>query len=118
MTDPRRPPSPSLSLYACVLTPSHPPTLSLLVCHVDVLSNRKLLAMLLSRKGIQNISFANDGVQAVNTVVASRTSSSDSPLQSCFDLIFMDNTMPLMVRPPPFALRLCVPPLSSSRSLC
>eukprot|EP01033_Poteriospumella_lacustris_P007235 gene7235-5208_t len=69
----------------------------------DVLSNRKLLAMLLSKKGIQNITFANDGVQAVNTVVASRSSSpvagassSDSPLLSCFDLIFMDNTMPLL----------------------
>lgn len=79
-----------------------------------MLSNRKLLAMLLSRKGIQNISFANDGVQAVNTVVASRTpssSSSDSPLLSCFDLIFMDNTMPLLVRP------LLSPSLSISHSL-
>lgn len=80
-----------------------------------MLSNRKLLAMLLSRKGIQNISFANDGVQAVNTVVASRTpssSSSDSPLLSCFDLIFMDNTMPLLVRP-----LLSLSPLSLSHPL-
>lgn len=54
----------------------------------DVLSNRKLLALLLNKRGIHSITFAADGVAGVETV-------KDKGIDA-FDLIFMDNTMPHM----------------------
>lgn len=53
----------------------------------DAPSNRKFLAMLLKKKGVQTIYFAEDGVQALDMALSG---SSD------FDIIFMDNTMPNM----------------------
>jgi len=44
--------------------------------------------MLLKKKGVQTIYFAEDGVQALDMALSG---SSD------FDIIFMDNTMPKMV---------------------
>jgi signal transduction histidine kinase/CheY-like chemotaxis protein len=52
----------------------------------DVLSNRKLLALLLNKRGIHSITFAADGMAGVETV-------KDKGIDA-FDLIFMDNTMP------------------------
>ena len=57
---------------------------------VDVLSNRKLLAMLL-RKRSSVVSTAEDGVQALKEIDRSEH-------LNYFDLVFMDNTMPNMVR--------------------
>lgn len=54
--------------------------------------------MLLTKKGIKSISFAVDGVEAVKAITESRSASSGSIDLSSFDLIFMDNTMPNMVR--------------------
>jgi len=53
----------------------------------DAPSNRKFLAMLLKKKGVETIYFAEDGVQALDMALSG---SSD------FDIIFMDNTMPKM----------------------
>eukprot|EP01031_Cornospumella_fuschlensis_P026290 gene26290-31757_t len=53
----------------------------------DVLSNRKLLAMLLVKKGI-DVHFAESGKHCVDTV--------ESLGLDFFDIIFMDNTMPIM----------------------
>ena len=55
---------------------------------VDTLSNRKMLAMVLSKKNIK-CSFAEDGLKGVEAVRAN---------PGRFDIIFMDNTMPVMVR--------------------
>lgn len=52
----------------------------------DVLSNRKLLALLLNKRGVHSITFAADGMAGVETV-------KDKGIDA-FDLIFMDNTMP------------------------
>ena len=57
---------------------------------IDVLSNRKLLAMLL-RKRSSVVSTAEDGVQALKEIDRSEH-------LNYFDLVFMDNTMPNMVR--------------------
>lgn len=54
----------------------------------DVTSNRKLLALLLNKRGIHSITFAEDGNVGVDMV---RDKGIDA-----FDLIFMDNTMPKM----------------------
>lgn len=54
-----------------------------------MLSNRKLLALLLNKKGLKSVSFAEDGQAAVQAV--QQAASLDA-----FDLIFMDNTMPVM----------------------
>ena len=54
----------------------------------DVLSNRKLLGMLLKRKGIRS-EVVVDGLEAI-AIVKSKPHD--------FDLIFMDNTMPNLVR--------------------
>ena len=53
-------------------------------------SNRKLLAMLL-RKRCSNVVTAEDGVKALQAV-------KNSDDLNYFDIIFMDNTMPNMVR--------------------
>ena len=53
-----------------------------------MLSNRKLLAQLLAKKGLQ-VQLCEDGVAAVETVKT-------LPLDT-FHVIFMDNTMPKMV---------------------
>ena len=58
--------------------------------YTDVASNRKLLAMLLMQKGIGRVDFAEDGLKGVEQV---RSKGFD-----CYDLIFMDNTMPTMVK--------------------
>ena len=55
---------------------------------IDVTSNRKLLCRLLHLKGVCTES-AIDGEDAVRNVL---------DLKGTFDLIFMDNTMPNMVR--------------------
>lgn len=54
----------------------------------DVLSNRKLLAMLLTKRGF-NVDTAEDGVECVNLA--------DKNGIHNYDLIFLDNTMPNMV---------------------
>jgi CheY-like chemotaxis protein len=61
----------------------------LMLLFVDVLSNRKLLSMLLKNKGFESTT-CEDGMQAFNIVT--RTDMDN------FDVIFMDNTMPVMVR--------------------
>ena len=55
----------------------------------DVLSNRKLLALLLAKKGINFIDFAEDGEQAISEVLMKGV--------GYYDIIFLDNTMPIMV---------------------
>jgi hypothetical protein len=55
----------------------------------DVLSNRKLLAMLLKNKGFEATA-CEDGMQAFNLI----TNMGDIDY---YDVIFMDNTMPVMV---------------------
>ena len=55
---------------------------------LDVLSNRKLLAMLLSKRGLE-CDVAIDGVNALKVV-------EENPNK--YDIIFMDNIMPNMVR--------------------
>jgi CheY-like chemotaxis protein len=54
----------------------------------DVVSNRKLLSMLLNKKSV-NVVMAEDGVEAIKILDA-------HPL-TYFDFVFMDNTMPNMV---------------------
>jgi len=54
-----------------------------------VLSNRKLLALLLKKRGLQSVTFAEDGRAAIEAVEAVGV--------DYFDIIFMDNTMPVMV---------------------
>ena len=56
---------------------------------IDVMSNRKLLALLLQQKGIKPIDFAEDGVKAIDCIQTKGF--------SYYDLVFMDNTMPNMV---------------------
>lgn len=52
----------------------------------DVLSNRKMLMMLLKKKGIES-KMAEDGVEAINILLKKENN---------FDLVFMDNMMPNM----------------------
>jgi CheY-like chemotaxis protein len=61
---------------------------SLCCVFADVHSNRKLLAQLLSKKGV-NVQLCEDGLSALEKV-------SSLPLNT-FHVIFMDNTMPNMV---------------------
>jgi CheY-like chemotaxis protein len=56
---------------------------------LDVLSNRKLLALLLNKKGLLSITFAENGQIAIQII-------QEQGLDK-FDIIFMDNTMPVMV---------------------
>lgn len=56
--------------------------------YVDVSSNRKLLTLLLKKKGLEP-KMAEDGLQALDIVKAQK--------MDFFDCIFMDNTMPRMV---------------------
>ena len=56
---------------------------------IDVLSNRKLLQMLLRKRGSEVVT-ADDGVLALKAV-------EEKGDINYFDLIFMDNTMPNMV---------------------
>lgn len=58
-------------------------------CSADVLSNRKLLALLLNKRGLKSVTFAEDGQAAIEAV--------ESAGVDFFDIIFMDNTMPVMV---------------------
>lgn len=54
----------------------------------DVSSNRKLLGMLLNKRGF-SVYMAEDGVDCLRVL-------NESPPDS-FDLVFMDNTMPNLV---------------------
>ncbi len=65
----------------------------IVLCTLDVLSNRKLLGMLLAKKGIQSIIQAEDGLVATKLVETSLKPESTIT----YDIIFMDNTMPNMV---------------------
>jgi len=55
---------------------------------IDVNSNRKMLRALLNRNGIKNVDVAENGLEAVEAALA-------NPLK--YDIIFMDNLMPVMV---------------------
>ena len=55
--------------------------------YVDVSSNRKLLAMLLNKRGFE-VSMAEDGVDCLRVLAMYPT--------NYFDIVFMDNTMPNM----------------------
>jgi CheY-like chemotaxis protein len=55
-------------------------------CSIDVLSNRKMLQMLLHKKGFQTIIQANDGLDAIVKV--------EQYGINYFDIIFMDSIMP------------------------
>ena len=57
-------------------------------CIIDASSNRKLLSKLFNLRGIVTQD-AKDGLEAVEIVKA---------MPNNFDVIFMDNTMPVMVR--------------------
>jgi CheY-like chemotaxis protein len=70
------------------------------VC-VDAPSNRKLLSMLLNRSGLQLVTLAEDGQAAVD--ICRQQSSSGGGVMGAglgqeFGVIFMDNTMPRLVR--------------------
>lgn len=57
---------------------------------IDVLSNRKMLDMILKRKGFSNTEQCADGLEAVALVKEKGL--------DYYDLIFMDSSMPVMVR--------------------
>lgn len=57
---------------------------------VDVPSNRKMLMALLQKNGATEVDTAENGLEAVETALAN--------LQK-YDIIFMDNLMPVMVLP-------------------
>mmetsp|Transcript_26566 Transcript_26566/g.44412 ORF Transcript_26566/g.44412 Transcript_26566/m.44412 type:complete len:1010 (+) Transcript_26566:77-3106(+) len=57
----------------------------------DVLMNRKLLGMLLSNLGVKCADFAEDGKVALEKVQALGQNATET-----YDIIFMDNTMPVM----------------------
>ena len=67
-------------------------------------SNRKLLALLLNKKGIQRISFAEDGQAAVEMIAQQRAFPATAAAEkekgndgrTAPRLIFIDNTMPRM----------------------
>lgn len=59
---------------------------------IDVLSNRKMLDMILKRKGFSNTEQCADGLEAVALVKEKGL--------DYYDLIFMDSSMPVMVRQP------------------
>ena len=58
------------------------------VLDVDVASNRKMLKMLINKGAAHNVDTADDGLEAVTVVLASPEK---------YDVIFMDNFMPVMV---------------------
>lgn len=58
------------------------------VLPLDVTSNRKMLQALLKKNGAMNVDTAENGLEAVHVVQA-------NPLK--YDIIFMDNLMPVMV---------------------
>ena len=61
-----------------------------LICkHTDVMSNRKMLCMLLEKKKVRT-EMAEDGVEVVELAKSGRLEN--------FRIIFMDNQMPKMVR--------------------
>lgn len=62
---------------------------------VDVQSNRKFLTQILKIKGLKVIDMAEDGAIAVEKVQAGFI---QDPNKQPYDIIFMDNTMPEMVR--------------------
>ena len=55
---------------------------------VDVSSNRKMLRALLHRNGVKQVDLAENGLEAVQAALA-------DPMK--YDVIFMDNFMPVMV---------------------
>ena len=55
---------------------------------LDVLSNRKMLQALLQRNGAQKVDTAENGLEAIHAT-------QENPLK--YDIIFMDNLMPVMV---------------------
>lgn len=59
--------------------------------YIDAVTNRKLLGMLLSKAKMKSIEYAEDGFVAYNLV-------KDNPNINYYDIIFLDNTMPNMVR--------------------
>ena len=59
---------------------------------VDVASNRKMLQALLKRNGATKVDTAENGLEAVQAALA-------DPQR--YDIIFMDNFMPVMVRSRP-----------------
>ena len=54
----------------------------------DVSSNRKMLRALLARNGVKMVDLAENGLEAVRAALT-------DPMK--FDVIFMDNLMPVMV---------------------
>ena len=54
-------------------------------------SNRKMLKMLINKNAAHNVETADDGLEAVTVVLASPEK---------YDVIFMDNFMPVMVITP------------------
>ena len=76
-------------LFRCRL--NYPAVLLCYLClslPADTESNRKMLAMVLSKKNIKS-AFAEDGLKGVEAVRAH---------PGHFDIVFMDNTMPVLVR--------------------
>lgn len=59
-------------------------------CELDVSTNRKMLKAVLNRNGAKNVSTAENGLEAVSEVLA-------NPQK--YSIVFMDNLMPVMVRP-------------------
>ena len=55
-------------------------------------SNRKMLQALLKKNGAQKVDTAENGLEAIHAAQI-------KPQK--YDIIFMDNLMPVMVRPPP-----------------
>ena len=56
---------------------------------LDVASNRKMLQALVKKNGAQKVDTAENGLEAIHAAQA-------NPLK--YDIIFMDNFMPVMVR--------------------
>ena len=63
-----------------------------MLCIVDVTSNRKMLQALLKCNGATKVDTAENGLAAIHAT-------QENPLK--YDIIFMDNLMPVMVRPRP-----------------
>ena len=55
---------------------------------LDVVSNRKMLQALLKKNGLKNADMAENGLEAVRAALAD---------PKTYDIIFMDNLMPVMV---------------------
>ena len=65
-------------------------TCIILYVYVDVLSNRKMLNMLLTNRGYQSITQCVNGKEALDLII------NDKGIDY-FDIIFLDNIMPIMV---------------------